>query len=614
MTAKKRTTEAVKAIAGKETNAKKKPKMTKAAVSKVKATISTTTSSSSTRTSTRTSTKETKKVEKTETKTKESSLDVNLASLPPNVASKIDRLLIEKAVTALLKHHQEVTEKEISVKGKLPLLDHQNVVPVLVQMGLEVAPSQKKIKPIRIHIPHSIYQLSSDEHNEGKDENSLEEAEICLIVKDDTTKAYVVEMKEQYPQYMKNVSKIIPLPSLRAKYSEYNQRRLLLSQYTHFIADDRILPMLTSTLGKDFITAKKQPIPICMTRKTVLPHAIQKAICHATYLFIPDGTCITIRAGYTSQTVTQLVENIISIMVHVPTKVPRQWANIKNINMKLPSSIALPIYNQTPSELIEIAQMAGIPTIWVSDDNEDKVKTAKKVKPTKKGNSVNEISGTTSTADVDDDDNNKVNKKRKSPLLKAIAKQKQEEANNTTNNGTKDESKTINTNNTKSKQKRKSQEMVTTITSQKETGTSTTKVLPVAKKSVEEKVAASPAKKVKTSASDSSVSKSATKATAKGDKDTKQPSKDTDDKKNSQKPFIAAKKFQGPKVGYIFHLGASGLGYYMDQPPKVTHRSISRANNNSHNNSSNNRRSTMPPHKGNNATKNNNNKKQRRSR
>ena len=612
MTAKKRTTEAVKVVAGKETNAKKKPEITKAAVSNVKATISTTTISSSTRTSTRTSTKETKKVEKTETKTKESSLDVNLASLPPNVASKIDRLLIEKAVTALLKHHQEVTEKEISVKGKLPLLDHQNVVPVLVQMGLEVAPSQKKIKPIRIHIPHSIYQLSSDEHNEGKDENSLEEAEICLIVKDDTTKAYVVEMKEQFPQYMKNVSKIIPLPSLRAKYSEYNQRRLLLSQYTHFIADDRILPMLTSTLGKDFITAKKQPIPICMTRKTVLPHAIHKAICHATYLFIPDGTCITIRAGYTSQTVTQLVENIISIMVHVPTKVPRQWANIKNINMKLPSSIALPIYNQTPSELIEIAQMAGIPSIWVNDD---KVKTAKKVKPTKKGNSVNEISGTTSTADVDDDDNNKVNKKRKSPLLKAIAKQKQEEANNTTNNGTKDESKTINTNNTKSKQKRKSQEMVTTITSQKETDTSTTKVLPVTKKSVEEKVAASPAKKVKTSAPDSSsVSKSASKATAKGDKDTKQPSKDTDDKKNSQKPFIAAKKFQGPKVGYIFHLGTSGLGYYMDQPPKVTHRSISRANNNSHNNSSNNRRSTMPPHKGNNATKNNNNKKQRRSR
>ena len=611
MTAKKRTTEAVKVIAGKETIAKKKPKITKAAVSKVKATISTTTSSSSTRTSTRTSTKETKKVEKTETKTKESSLDVNLASLPPNVASKIDRLLIEKAVTALLKHHQEVTEKEISVKGKLPLLDHQNVVPVLVQMGLEVAPSQKKIKPIRIHIPHSIYQLSSDEHNEGKDENSLEEAEICLIVKDDTTKAYVVEMKEQFPQYMKNVSKIIPLPSLRAKYSEYNQRRLLLSQYTHFIADDRILPMLTSTLGKDFITAKKQPIPICMTRKTVLPHAIHKAICHATYLFIPDGTCITIRAGYTSQTVTQLVENIISIMVHVPTKVPRQWANIKNINMKLPSSIALPIYNQTPSELIEIAQMAGIPSIWVNDD---KVKTATKVKPTKKGNSVNETSGTTATADVDDD-NNKVNKKRKSPLLKAIAKQKQEEANITTNNEIKDESKTINTNNTKSKQKRKSQEMVTTITSQKETDTSTTKVLPVTKKSVEEKVAASPAKKVKTSAPDSSsVSKSATKATAKGDKDTKQPSKDTDDKKNSQKPFIAAKKFQGPKVGYIFHLGASGLGYYMDQPPKVTHRSISRANNNSHNNSSNNRRSTMSPHKGNNATKNNNNKKQRRSR
>ena len=596
MTATKTTSVAAGAT---DASSKKKQKLVKAAVSKA-VKPSTTTTSRSSSSGMVTPSDETKKITATK------SIDVNsIAALPTSVASKIDRMLIEKAVTALLKHHSEVTEKDTAAKGKLPLLD--NTVPVQVQFGLEFAPSQKKMKPIRIYIPHSIYQLSSsssesnDKNNNNNNndqimnENSVDEAEICLIVKDDTTKANVIEMKEQFPQYMKNISKVITLPSLRTKYGEHSQRRVLLSLYTHFIADDRILPMLTAALGKDFIQAKKQPIPISMTRKSVLPHSIKNAILHATYLFIPDGTCITIRAGNTTQTISQIVDNIISVVVHVPNKVPRQWANIKNINIKLPASIALPIYNQTPSELIEIAQMAGIPSMWVNDDDDDDEKTNTKTKTTDQKTTTVSISEA-------------VNKK-KSPLLKAIEKQKKEDRNTAKDTSKKtskiDELNKSSTTETKSEKKRKQSE-----TGGKEKDVTIPSAVSKPKQTSDDKVSvASPSKKVKTttvavdatSASQNSTS-TTTKASKKDDDDTKK-SNDT-----TLKAFIATKKFQGPKTGYVFHVGTLGLGYYKDQPPKVVPRPTT---NNSKNN--NQRRTTISPHKSN-AAGNNTNKKQRRSR
>ena len=34
--------------------------------------------------------------------------------------------------------------------------------------------------------------------------------------------------------------------------------------------------------------------------------------------------------------------------------------------------------------------------------------------------------------------------------------------------------------------------------------------------------------------------------------------------------FYASTKFTGEKVGYVFKMGASGVGYYLDAPPKVS--------------------------------------------
>jgi ribosome biogenesis protein UTP30 len=63
---------------------------------------------------------------------------------------------------------------------------------------------------------------------------------------------------------------VLTLSSLRKKYGAYASRRELLRQFDMFLADDRIIPMLAKLLGKNFFKAKKQPVPLKITRKEEL--------------------------------------------------------------------------------------------------------------------------------------------------------------------------------------------------------------------------------------------------------------------------------------------------------------------------------------------------------
>jgi ribosome biogenesis protein UTP30 len=193
----------------------------------------------------------------------------------------LDPVLVAKAVQALLKYHETQAEKS----EKKSLLGNDR--PFQVQLTLQRVPGKSSPKPIRVMIPHPLFQLA--EHKDAQ----MEEPEICLIVKEES-KPWVQEMIEKFPKEMGCIKKVLGLQSLRKKHAQYEQQRELLHKYNVFLADDRILPMLTKALGKTFFKAKKLPIPITLTRKEALPFAIQKAL-SATFMTISDGTCITIR-------------------------------------------------------------------------------------------------------------------------------------------------------------------------------------------------------------------------------------------------------------------------------------------------------------------------------
>jgi len=204
--------------------------------------------------------------------------------------SRVDRGLITKAVAALIKHNNDQSSKKEQDGSKLSLLGNDR--PIQVQFGLEIPHQNASLKPIRILIPNPIVQVHHEEDKAGDDEG-LEEPSVCLIVKD-SAKASVKEFIEKFSEHMGCVKKVLTLDSLRKKHSRFQQRRELLQKYDIFMADDRILPMLTAALGKDFVKAKKLPLPICITRKEALPFAIQKNL-SATYMTVSRGTSITVK-------------------------------------------------------------------------------------------------------------------------------------------------------------------------------------------------------------------------------------------------------------------------------------------------------------------------------
>lgn len=418
----------------------------------------------------------------------------------------LDKALVEKAVAALLKHHTKEAEKRNQLLG--------NDLPIYVQLGLEVSPIRPSIKPIRIGIPHSIH------HVDEKDGANLEEPEVCLIVKEDS-KPEIKEFLEKTG--LKCVKKVLGLESLRKKYAQFQQRRELLHKFTHFMADDRILPMLSKSLGKDFVKAKKQPVPVRVTRKESLPFTILDSL-KSTYLYLSEGTCIAVKVGMTNMPESVLVDNIMATTEAAVPKVPRGWANIRSVCIKTALSAALPVYNKTPQELDEIAVLAGLKPVYMKVE-EKKRKIAKEK----------------------EEEEVTVAKKQKlspkSPLVKALMKQK-------ATTGSTSEKKSVDS---KKKEESKEEKDTRKEAAAKE-GTQKTK-----KKVVEERI---PADNKVDVTKDSKKRKSVDNAH--DDKSTKKQETTLE-----SRVFLAANKFQGSKSGYVFRSGAQGLGYYVDVQPVV---------------------------------------------
>ncbi len=299
------------------------------------------------------------------------------------VSTGVDDSLTERALRALLKHHESSSDDQQLLGNDLD---------VQVQFSLARIPGKASAKPIRVEIPHPLVNVGSSGGG-----ISLQDVQVCIIVKEES-KPWVQEMIERFPKELGCIKKVLGLQSLRTKHKSFSQRRELLARFDIFFADDRILPMLTKALGGKFFEKKKQPIPIALTRKEALPFAVQKNL-KSTFMFLSAGTCVTVKAGNTGMSESKLMENIQSIAQVVPDKVPKKWSNIRSVSIKTSNSVALPIYNKTPQELEEIMRLAKEESKQAFENAEEE----KIEKPSKK-------------------------KKASTPLAKALKKQSSEQA------------------------------------------------------------------------------------------------------------------------------------------------------------------------------------------
>jgi ribosome biogenesis protein UTP30 len=468
-----------------------------------------------------------------------------LEKIPPSVPKGIiNEELVRKAVSALLLYHdkqEHIAENETVGDRKQPLLGTHTSI--YVNFGLDVAPQPGQAranKPHRIPIPHPVYNVPQIGAASDKDEpasrkglggnvsdtgDEREEPEVCLIVKDDDTKASIEGTLRQFFSKVGSgclVKKVLTLATVRKEYERFAARRELVASYDVFFCDDRIFNMM-NTLGREFSKHNKIPMPIAVTRSLSFPYRILEAL-SSTYIKINLGTNCSARVGYTHMSKQQLAENTLAAIHHAADNIiPRSWSNVKTITIKTPNSIALPIYQQSPEGLLELARMANLPPVWVKSPRQSKPKADLPAEGQEEQPAKTSVENKKRTLDRDS-----------SPLVKALKKSK-----------------------VKNDSKRKpsfDESIVERRESKRKPGAPDPE--PVKQAAQKRDV---PAQDVPKSAGELQALSSSKKA--------KETTKKGPPEGNEQ--FHACKKYRGAKVGYVFKMGFEGLGYYVDQKPIV---------------------------------------------
>ncbi|KAF8743752.1 hypothetical protein AX14_000720 [Amanita brunnescens Koide BX004] len=225
----------------------------------------------------------------------------------------------EKAIKAL-HSHQTKKQAELQENELLPGKEEHIWLNVTVK---RVSPTLK-IKPVRIPIVHPIVDPRT--------------TQVCLIVKDPQR-----EYKDLLETHkIKFISRVVGLAKLKGKFKPFDARRALLKEYGLFLADDRVIPTLPKLLGSKWFEAKKQPIPVSLTKKD-LKKELERAI-SSTYMNQNRGTCTSIRIGTLSQKPSQILENLKTALPVIVQHIKDGWENVQSLFIKTSSSVSLPIW------------------------------------------------------------------------------------------------------------------------------------------------------------------------------------------------------------------------------------------------------------------------------
>ncbi|KAJ7041271.1 ribosomal protein L1p/L10e family-domain-containing protein [Mycena alexandri] len=225
----------------------------------------------------------------------------------------------KRAIKALHTHSTQAAAK----KQETELLPgkEQNI---WLNVTVKKLASVHRFKPVKIPIAHPLVDPRT--------------SAICLITKDPQR-----QYKDLLAEHgVKFISRVVGIEKLKGKFKPYEARRMLLKENGMFLADERIVPLLPKLLGTKWFEAKKQPIPVCLTRKD-LKGELERAI-SSTYMNQNQGTCTSIKISTLSHTPAQILENLSSAIPEVIKGIKGGWDNIQSLLLKTNTSAALPVW------------------------------------------------------------------------------------------------------------------------------------------------------------------------------------------------------------------------------------------------------------------------------
>ncbi|CAG9939720.1 unnamed protein product [Clonostachys rosea f. rosea IK726] len=223
-------------------------------------------------------------------------LSKEVASLGDNALATIDSAQTLKASKALIAHIKKASKEKAQESTKRNLLDDEGGEEAAEETPIWLTLTTKRhvvdkarLQPGKISLPHPL--------------NQDESTTICLITADPQRAYKDLIASDEFPQALgKRITRVVGLSKLKAKFSQYEAQRKLLSEHDIFLADDRIINRLPKVLGKTFYKSTlKRPVPI-------------------------------------AENVEAVVESLVGKWV------PQRWRNVRGIYIKGPETAALPIW------------------------------------------------------------------------------------------------------------------------------------------------------------------------------------------------------------------------------------------------------------------------------
>ena len=245
-------------------------------------------------------------------------------------AGAVDAAQVGRAATALRKWEGRRAGGGGGGGGAENLFGEEGMV--YLQVALKRVPAARRDMPMRIEVPHALYEF--------------EGAEVCLFVKDKKGEGHRAAKERLRQEEASGLAKVLGVSKLRSKYESHEAKRQLCHAYDLFLADDRIIPVLPKLLGKTFFKKKKQPVPVRLRGKD-WKGQIEKAL-GATYAFIGGGTCVNIRVARSTFEDADVVENVMAAVKALPEVLPGKWRSVQALYLKTAESVALPIYQTLP--------------------------------------------------------------------------------------------------------------------------------------------------------------------------------------------------------------------------------------------------------------------------
>ena len=93
-------------------------------------------------------------------------------------------------------------------------------------------------------------------------------------------------------------------------------------------------------LGKTFFKAKKQPVPVRLSRggATALANSIRGAR-DATHVVLRSGSCVAARVATTALGAAAAAENVLAAFAQLVELVPGKWRNVASVVLKVMNAL-----------------------------------------------------------------------------------------------------------------------------------------------------------------------------------------------------------------------------------------------------------------------------------